>query len=86
MGDALEPDKVSKLITKILKTPHPKTRYVITPKKFMMWTLPNLISDRTLDRWVKKFFDKVSSKSNLSTSLVEGIKLKIWERILSVIA
>jgi len=64
MGDALEPDKVSKLITKILKTPHPKTRYVITPKKFMMWTLPNLISDRTLDRWVKKFFDKVSSKSD----------------------
>ncbi len=51
---AFPAEEVGKLIFNSLHDPNRKTRYTITPDKMMNWTLPMLISDRMLDRLIKR--------------------------------
>jgi len=56
-GDSgLEADKVGALVLHILMTPKPKTRYAILKNKFAMWTLPNVLPKRMVDRAILKRF------------------------------
>jgi hypothetical protein len=56
-GDAgLEADEVGKLVLDILTTARPKTRYAILRNKFAMWTLPNLLPKRMVDKGVANRF------------------------------
>lgn len=50
----LEADKVGALVLKVLTSPAPKTRYAILKNKFALWTLPNLLPKRLVDRLVAK--------------------------------
>ena len=53
---ALPTEDVGNLIMKIFKAKKPKTRYSILHGKFMNFTIPNLLSDRTVDKFVAKEF------------------------------
>lgn len=53
---ALDPEDVGLLIMKILKSQKPKTRYAILHGKFMNFTIPNILPDRTVDKFVAKEF------------------------------
>ena len=56
-GDAgLEASDVGALVLKILTAAKPKTRYPILRNKLAMWTLPNLLPRRMLDRIVARRF------------------------------
>lgn len=56
-GDSgLEAEAVGKLILQILTAPRPKTRYAILRNKFALWTLPNIMPKRMVDRAVAKRF------------------------------
>lgn len=56
-GDAgLEAGDVGALILRILTATKPKTRYPILRNKFAMWTLPNLLPKRLVDKAVAKRF------------------------------
>jgi NAD(P)-dependent dehydrogenase (short-subunit alcohol dehydrogenase family) len=56
-GDAgLEAAEVGKLVLQILTAQKPKTRYAILRNKFAMWTLPNLMPKRMVDKAVAKRF------------------------------
>jgi NAD(P)-dependent dehydrogenase (short-subunit alcohol dehydrogenase family) len=56
-GDAgLEAVDVGKLVLQILTAQKPKTRYAILRNKFAMWTLPNLMPKRMVDKAVAKRF------------------------------
>lgn len=56
-GDAgLEPEDVGALALDILTRAKPKTRYPILRNKFAMWTLPNLLPKRMVDKAVLKRF------------------------------
>lgn len=52
----LEADDVGALVLKILTAAKPKTRYPILRNKFVMWTLPNILPRRMVDRLVVKRF------------------------------
>ncbi|MEQ9404835.1 MAG: SDR family NAD(P)-dependent oxidoreductase [Cyclobacteriaceae bacterium] len=47
-------DKAAKIILGIYEKTNPKTRYSLVPQRFKNWTLPRLLPDRTLDKFVKK--------------------------------
>jgi NAD(P)-dependent dehydrogenase (short-subunit alcohol dehydrogenase family) len=53
---ALPTEDVGKLIMKIFKANKPKTRYAILHRKFINFTIPNLLPDRTVDKFVAKEF------------------------------
>ena len=54
-GDAgLEAEEVGALVLGILTADRPKTRYPILRNKFAMWTLPNLLPKRMVDKAVAK--------------------------------
>jgi len=56
-GDSgLEAEDVGALALHILTTARPKTRYAILKNKFAMWTLPNLMPKRLVDKAVAKRF------------------------------
>lgn len=56
-GDSgLEAEDVGALALHILTTAKPKTRYAILKNKFAMWTLPNLMPKRLVDKAVAKRF------------------------------
>ena len=50
----IESDVVSKKIKKIIEMKKPKTRYVITGKKFINYTLPSILPDRIFDKLTAK--------------------------------
>ncbi|MGE0183389.1 MAG: SDR family oxidoreductase [Parvularculaceae bacterium] len=54
-GDqGLEAEEVGKLALHILTSEKPKTRYPILKNKFAMWTLPNLLPKRMVDKAILK--------------------------------
>lgn len=56
-GDAgLEPEEVGRLALRILTMPNPKTRYPILRNMFAMWSLPNLLPRRLVDKAILKRF------------------------------
>ena len=59
---ALPTEKVSALIYKIAESSNPKTRYLITPRKFLAWTAIHIFSDRSLDKMFQKQIRKISGK------------------------
>ena len=52
--NGLSPQKISKLILKILNDKNPRARYVITKNKFFHYTLPRLLPTRLYDKLVAK--------------------------------
>lgn len=50
----LDADVVGKRVHHILEHRNPKTRYVITPRRFINYTLPGILPDRMFDRLVGK--------------------------------
>jgi hypothetical protein len=54
--DGVEPEAVGELVRRALVSPKPKTRYAILKNKFMMWTLPQLLPKRMIDRILAKRF------------------------------
>jgi hypothetical protein len=52
----LEAEEVGALVLDILTSPKPKTRYAILKNKFAMWTLPNLLPKRMVDKFVARRF------------------------------
>lgn len=56
-GEAgLEPEDVGALALHILTAERPKTRYPILKNQFAMWTLPNLLPRRLVDKAILKRF------------------------------
>ena len=53
--DGLEVDLVGRLIEKVITCKNPKTRYVITGRKWMDFILPGLLPDRMLDKLFARF-------------------------------
>ena len=50
----LDADIIGNKVKDILQNPAPKTRYVITPNRFVNFTLPNLLPDRIFDKLIGK--------------------------------
>ncbi|MEM9340351.1 MAG: SDR family NAD(P)-dependent oxidoreductase [Bacteroidota bacterium] len=46
-------EKVARIIFNRFEAPTPKSRYALVPQRLKNWVLPNLLSDRTLDKFVK---------------------------------
>ena len=53
--EGLSVDKVGRLIEKVITLKNPKTRYVITGRKWMDFILPGILPDRLLDKVFAKF-------------------------------
>ncbi len=53
--EGLPVDKVGKLIAKVIRISNPKTRYVITGRKWLDYILPGILPDRWLDKLFAKF-------------------------------
>ena len=53
--EGLDVDRVGKLVSKVIKISRPKTRYVITGRKWIDYILPGVLPDRLLDRLFAKF-------------------------------
>ena len=53
-SDALPADVIGDAIKQIIENPNPKTRYVYIKDKFKEFTLPGILSDRTLDKIMAK--------------------------------
>ena len=53
--EGLHVDKVGELIEKVIRIRNPKTRYVITGRKWIDYILPGILPDRWLDRLFAKF-------------------------------
>ena len=53
--EGLHVDKVGKLITKVIRINNPKTRYVITGRKWLDYILPGILPDRWMDKLFAKF-------------------------------
>ena len=51
-------DFFSKSLADIFETPNPKTRYTLIKNKFMSWTLPLIVSDKSVDGFFFKKFMK----------------------------
>ncbi len=47
-------ESIGKSIADIFENPRPKTRYAILKDKFKNWTIPRLLPDRVVDRFVGK--------------------------------
>lgn len=57
IGEAgLEAEAVGALVLRILSTRKPKVRYAILKNKLALWTLPNILPRRLVDRMVAKRF------------------------------
>lgn len=52
----LPPEDVGALVLRALTAKTPETRYAILRNKLMMWTLPNILPKRLIDRMVAKRF------------------------------
>ncbi|MGB5092062.1 MAG: SDR family oxidoreductase [Parvibaculum sp.] len=50
----LPPEKLGRLIMKVLTTPRPRTRYTILSGRLMNWTIPRLLPKRMVDRTIAK--------------------------------
>ena len=46
---------VGKLISKVIQIKNPKTRYVITGRKWLDYILPGILPDRWMDKLFAKF-------------------------------
>ena len=53
--EGLPVDRVGKLIAKVIRISNPKTRYVITGRKWLDYILPGILPDRWLDKLFAKF-------------------------------
>ena len=53
--EGLPVDRVGKLIEKVITVKNPKTRYVITGRKWLDFILPGILPDRMLDKLFAKF-------------------------------
>tara|TARA_Y100001970_G_C14173601_1_gene825600 strand:+ start:580 stop:1434 length:855 start_codon:yes stop_codon:yes gene_type:complete len=58
----LDADIIGNKVLKVLETPKPKTRYVITPNKFFHYTLQGLLPDRLLDKMIGKGLGLIRKK------------------------
>jgi len=58
----LEVEAVSKKIKKVIEMNNPKTRYVITGKKLINYTLPSILPDRWFDKLTAKMLGIKKSK------------------------
>ena len=47
-------DVIGIRVKKILEEPRPKTRHVITPNRFVNYTLPGILPDRIMDKLIGK--------------------------------
>lgn len=45
----LPPAKVARTVRKALTAARPRTRYVLAPQRLVNWSIPRMLSDRTLD-------------------------------------
>ena len=50
----LDADIIGNRVKEILQNPSPKTRHVITPKRFINYTLPGILPDRAFDKLTGK--------------------------------
>lgn len=55
-AEGLPPEAVGDLVRDVLTALKPKTRYAVLKNKFMMWTLPNLLPRRSVDKFIAKRF------------------------------
>jgi short-subunit dehydrogenase len=55
-AEGLDAEDVGALVLHILTTPKPKTRYPILRKKFVMWTLPQILPKRMVDAIIARRF------------------------------
>lgn len=46
--------KVAKMMVDIFEKPQPKTRYPLVAKKLLNWTIPQILPDRVVDRYLGK--------------------------------
>lgn len=53
--DGLHVDRVGELVTRVIKHNKPRTRYVITGRKWMDFILPGILPDRWVDRLFARF-------------------------------
>jgi len=53
----IPPEDVGALVLRVLTAKTPKTRYAILKNKFMLWTLPQILPKRMVDRIVAKRFN-----------------------------
>ena len=53
--EGLSVDKVGRLVERVITLKNPKTRYVITGRKWMDFILPGILPDRLLDKVFAKF-------------------------------
>lgn len=56
-ADGLPAEAVGDLVRHILEARHPKTRYAILKNKFFLWTLPQLLPPRMVDKAVARRFE-----------------------------
>ena len=61
--EGLEAEEVGNLALRVLTAEKPKTRYPILKNRFAMWTLPNLLPKRMVDRAILKRFGMTARKS-----------------------
>lgn len=54
---------VGNLVKKVLTMNNPKTRYTITPKKLQNWTIPSMLPDKTMDKFVSKVLKIKNTKA-----------------------
>ncbi len=55
-ASGLPAEDIGKLVLKIVSGKTRKTRYAVLRKKFSMWTLPNLLPKRLVDKFIAKRF------------------------------
>ncbi len=54
IDSALTAEQPGAVILKALTAKKPRTRYAPVPRKFAKWTLPRLLPDRMVDRFIAK--------------------------------
>ena len=52
----LAPEVIGKAVWRALTVTRPRVRFAIVPKRFMNWTIPQLMPMRILDKLVAQFF------------------------------
>jgi NAD(P)-dependent dehydrogenase (short-subunit alcohol dehydrogenase family) len=50
----MAPAEIGALLVEVMETPSPKTRYAPVAQKLANWTIPRLLSDRSLDKMMYK--------------------------------
>jgi hypothetical protein len=56
-AEGLPPEAVGDLVRDVLTALRPKPRYAILKNRFLLWTLPNILPRRVIDRMIAKRFE-----------------------------